>query len=96
MIRPPRSSKCAVAIAAAGNVHAALYLGGGEVVADDVIAIGSTIRIDGTIQGDLLALGEEIAIDGRVESDLLVAGQTVIVGGRTSWVLGLTSDNRRL
>jgi len=56
-------------------------IGADEVIEDDLVLIGDTVTMNGTVQGDLVALGSTIIVNGTVEGDILAAGQEVIVNG---------------
>ena len=53
----------------------------GEVIDDDLIVTGQTVRVDGRVTGDLVAIAESIVINGVVEGSALLAGQQVVVNG---------------
>ncbi|MEZ4517680.1 MAG: hypothetical protein R3C44_12930 [Chloroflexota bacterium] len=53
----------------------------GEVIDDDLIVAGETIRIEGTITGDLIAAGRTITMNGTVEGSAVLMGQSVYVNG---------------
>lgn len=54
----------------------------GEVVDEDLYAIGNLVSIEGTVRGDLIAITNKLRITGSVEGDViaLVGGQTDISG----------------
>ena len=54
----------------------------GEVIADDLIVVAETVRIEGTIEGDLIAAAQSVTVTGRVAGDVLVAVQKLHVDGR--------------
>lgn len=58
-----------------------VVVGPGDVVADDLYAVGETVRIEGTVQGDLVAAARRVIVAGTVEGDLLAMGQSVVVDG---------------
>lgn len=97
----------------AGTSRAAVFLGGGEVVVgvdqvieDDVIASGGSIRIDGVVRGDLVAAGGAIIVNGSVESNLIAAagqitlrgsvGADVMASGGTLLIDGEVGDDVRM
>ncbi|HEY8200308.1 MAG TPA: hypothetical protein VII47_03045 [Actinomycetota bacterium] len=51
----------------------------GETVPHDLYLAGSTIRVEGKIDGDLLVAGGQIVIDGPVTGDLWAAGRSITV-----------------
>jgi hypothetical protein len=52
----------------------------GQTVDHDLYVSGSTVRIDGRINGDLFVLGGNVSITGPVSGDLFVVGGTVNIG----------------
>ncbi|MFP3941943.1 MAG: hypothetical protein ACLF0P_16740, partial [Thermoanaerobaculia bacterium] len=56
-------------------------VGPGDVVPDDLYAVGETVRIEGTVQGDLVTTARRVIVAGTVEGDLLALGQSVLVDG---------------
>lgn len=56
----------------------------GEVLDDDLIAMGRTITINGTVNGDVIALGEEVLVTGRIDGNLISAGAAVTVQGEVT------------
>jgi cytoskeletal protein CcmA (bactofilin family) len=54
----------------------------GEVLDEDLYAIGNLVSIEGTVRGDVVAMSSELRISGTVEGDViaLVGGQTDISG----------------
>lgn len=53
----------------------------GEVIDDDLIITGQTIRMDGRVTGDLVAIGQSVVINGVVEGSALLAARTVVING---------------
>ena len=56
----------------------------GEVLDQNVILNGTTVVMDGVINGDLLAIGNDIKINGEVNGDLVVIGKNVFLNGPVS------------
>jgi hypothetical protein len=53
----------------------------GDVVHNDLIAAGPSVRIDGTVQGDVIAFTRNLTVTGHVTGDVIAfAGETVIDG----------------
>ena len=53
----------------------------GDVVHNDLIAAGPSVRIDGTVEGDVIAFTRDLTVTGHVTGDVLgFAGETVING----------------
>lgn len=53
----------------------------GEVVHNDLIAAGPSVRIDGTVEGDVIAATRNLTVTGHVTGDVIgFAGETVIDG----------------
>ncbi|QQS60283.1 polymer-forming cytoskeletal protein [Candidatus Falkowbacteria bacterium] len=58
-----------------------LYVAKDEVISSSYVAAGSTITIDGKIQGDVICAGRSIIINGFVDGDVLCLGQTITING---------------
>jgi hypothetical protein len=56
----------------------------GEVLDQNVILNGTTVVMDGVVNGDLLAIGNDININGEVNGDLAVIGKNVTLNGPVS------------
>lgn len=56
-------------------------LAAGEVLEDNLYVAGSTITIDGKIDGDLIAVGGLIEVNGEISGDILAAGGAIVVNG---------------
>ena len=61
-----------------------ITIGAGEVIEDDLYLLGTTIIIDGTVNGDVLAAGNTIKINGTVNGNVHLAGQDVTISGTVS------------
>jgi cytoskeletal protein CcmA (bactofilin family) len=58
-----------------------VYVGKDEVISSTFFAAGSSITIDGKVQGDVVCAGRSIVINGFVDGDVLCAGQSIVVNG---------------
>lgn len=58
-----------------------IYVGKDEVISSTLFAAGSSIAIDGKVQGDVVCAGQSIIINGFVDGDVLCAGQSIVVNG---------------
>ncbi len=71
------------AAAAAETKKAQTYvLPKNEVLKNDLIVSGGTVRIDGTVEGDLIAFGETVEVNGRVTGDVIAFAKVVEVDGK--------------
>jgi len=53
----------------------------GDVIHNDLIAAGPSVRIDGTVEGDVIAFTRNLTVTGHVTGDVIgFAGETVIDG----------------
>ncbi len=53
----------------------------GDVVHNDLVATGQSVRIDGTVEGDVIAFTRSLNVTGHVTGDVIAfAGETVIDG----------------
>jgi cytoskeletal protein CcmA (bactofilin family) len=67
-----------------GRTGDTVVIGSGEVIDDDLYVAGSTVSIDGTVNGDVLAVGNKIIVNGRINGDLIAAGASVTVNGEVT------------
>jgi hypothetical protein len=59
----------------------AILVPAGEVVHNDLIAVGPSVRIDGTVEGDVIAITRNLTVTGHVTGDVIAfAGVTVVDG----------------
>ncbi len=58
-----------------------VYVPKDQVVASSLYAAGSSITIDGKVQGDLVCAGQSITVNGIVDGDVLCAGQSITING---------------
>ena len=61
-----------------------ITIGEGEVIDDDLYLIGTTIVVNGNVNGDLFAVGTTIEINGTVNGNVSLAGTDVIINGTVS------------
>ena len=54
----------------------------GEVVKNDLIVTGRTIRIDGTVDGDLISFGQRLTVNGHVTGDVIAFAQFIRIDGQ--------------
>ncbi len=79
----------AVALALPPSAAAAEYrkaqtfvLAKDEMVKNDLIVTGGTIRIDGTVDGDLIVFGENLEVNGHVTGDVIAFAKVAEVDGK--------------
>ncbi|MGH2353389.1 MAG: bactofilin family protein, partial [Chloroflexota bacterium] len=53
-----------------------------EVVDDDLLATGRSVRIDGRVRGDVFAFAQSVTVTGVIEGDLIAAGAQVMIDGQ--------------
>ncbi|MCY4437811.1 MAG: hypothetical protein OXE05_10810 [Chloroflexi bacterium] len=70
-----------------------ITIGAGEVIEDDLYLLGTTIIIDGTVNGDVLAAGNTIKINGTVNGNVHLAGQDVTISGTVSQGARVVANN---
>lgn len=58
-----------------------LVVGAGEVVEEDLYAVGGEVVVEGTVRGDLVVAAGTVTVTGTVEGDVLAAARTVVVEG---------------
>ncbi|MDZ4247932.1 MAG: polymer-forming cytoskeletal protein [Patescibacteria group bacterium] len=71
----------AVAQAATARGGDLVSVGRGQVVKDDLYAVGENITISGTVEGDVVAAGSEVTVTGRVTGNVWAVGATVRITG---------------
>ncbi len=67
----------------------------GEVIENDVVLAGTTVKVDGDVNGDVFAGGAIIEVNGDISGSLFAVGQNVVINGSvggTSYVAGVTLD----
>ncbi len=64
----------------------------GEVVDEDLYVAGSSIVIDGTVNGDLWAAGQEITINGTVNGSIVAAARTITISGEVDRAARLAGE----
>lgn len=52
-----------------------------DVISSSLVTGGTTIDIDGEVQGDLICAGQRITVRGMVDGDVLCIGQTIDIEG---------------
>jgi cytoskeletal protein CcmA (bactofilin family) len=57
-------------------------IGAGETIPHDLYLAGSSVTIDGTVQGDVAAGAQRVVINGTIEGDLWAGAESVTVNGR--------------
>lgn len=57
------------------------YVAKEEVISSNYFSVGSSITIDGKVQGDVICAGRSIVINGFVDGDVICAGQSVTING---------------
>lgn len=72
----------ATALARSNNVKDTVNEG--EVIDQNVVLYGTTVKMAGVINGDLVAIGTDVNINGAVNGDVAVIGKNVILNGPVS------------
>jgi cytoskeletal protein CcmA (bactofilin family) len=54
----------------------------GEILENDLIVGGNSVRIEGTLDGDLIFGGQSVIVDGRVTGDVIAFCQRVEINGQ--------------
>lgn len=57
------------------------YVAKDQIIDSSLFAAGSSITIDGKVQGDLFCAGQSIIINGIVDGDVLCAAQSITING---------------
>lgn len=58
-----------------------IYVAKEEVIGSNFFAAGSSITIDGKVQGDIICAGRSVIINGFVDGDVICAGQSITING---------------
>ncbi len=53
----------------------------GEVVKNDLIAMGASVKIEGTVEGDLIVFCHNLTVNGHVTGDVIAFAQIVRING---------------
>jgi len=69
------------------------YITKDEVVSSSLFVAGSSIIIDGKVQGDVFCAGQNITINGVVEGDVFCAGQSVTINGFVGGSVRMAGNN---
>ena len=67
----------------------------GEVIENDALLAGTTVKVDGDVVGDVFAGGAIVEINGNVDGSLVAVGQNVVINGTvggTVYVAAVTLD----
>jgi cytoskeletal protein CcmA (bactofilin family) len=67
----------------------------GEVVDNDALLAGTTVRVDGDVVGDLFAGGAYVEVNGNVDGSVFAVAQNVVINGSvggTVYVAAVTLD----
>jgi cytoskeletal protein CcmA (bactofilin family) len=76
LVLPPAAS--AAEIRKAGTVTVAAD----EVIKNDLVAIGESVRIEGTVEGDAILCGQTLTVTGHVTGDVIAFGEVVRITGK--------------
>jgi cytoskeletal protein CcmA (bactofilin family) len=72
----------ATALARSSNVKDTVNEG--EVIDQNVVLYGTSVKMAGVINGDLVAVGTDVNINGKVNGDVAVVGKNVVLNGPVS------------
>ena len=56
-----------------------IVIGKGEVIKRDVVVMGGSVTVEGTVKGDTVVMGGTLTIAGTVKGDAVVVGGTLIL-----------------
>ena len=76
MVLPPAVS--AAEIRKAGTVTVAAD----EVIKNDLVAVGESVRVEGTVEGDAILIGQTLTVNGHVKGDVIAFGEVVRINGQ--------------
>ena len=64
-----------------------------ETINSALVANGSTINIEGNIDGDLYCFGSQVVISGRINGDVFCAAQSINISGRVNGSIRLLAND---
>lgn len=70
-----------------------VYVAKEEVISSNFFAAGSSITIDGKVQGDVYCAGRSIVINGFIDGDVICAGQSITINGEVKGNLRLAGSS---
>jgi anti-sigma factor RsiW len=53
----------------------------GEILHNDLVATGSSVKIEGTVDGDVIAFTRELSVTGHVTGDVIAFSQEAVIDG---------------
>ncbi|MDQ3700322.1 MAG: polymer-forming cytoskeletal protein, partial [Chloroflexota bacterium] len=59
-----------------------ITVGANELIDDDLVVSGRSVRIDGRVRGDVYAFAQSITVGGVIEGDLIAGGAQVVLLGQ--------------
>jgi hypothetical protein len=68
-------------------------IGSGEVIDDDLYAVGNSVIIDGVVNGDVLTACETITVNGKVNGSIIAVASTVNVNGEVTHAVRVAGGN---
>jgi len=68
-------------------------IGSGEVIDDDLYAVGNSVIIDGIVNGDVLSACETITVNGKVNGSIIAVASTVNVYGEVTHAVRVAGGN---
>jgi cytoskeletal protein CcmA (bactofilin family) len=74
----------------------AVLIPAGEVVHNDLVVFGPSVRIDGTVEGDLIAFTRSLNVTGHVTGDVIAFAQDALIDGVVDGNVRVISRNATL
>jgi hypothetical protein len=59
----------------------AVFIPAGDVVHNDLIVAGPSVRVDGTVEGDLIAFTRDLTVTGHVTGDVIAFAEEAVIDG---------------
>jgi len=66
-------------------------LASGEVINDDMVLVGSTVMVQGTVKGNLFVVANQVVVTGAVNGSVFALGRTVTVTGQVGGSVNVAS-----
>jgi len=70
-----------------------ITIGSGEVIDDDLYAVGNSVIINGIVNGDVLTACETITVNGKVNGSIIAVASTVNVNGEVTHSVRVAGGN---
>lgn len=84
---------CSSSTYAAYSTQDVIFLPKDQTIDESYAVAGSTIKIDGNINGDLYCAGQDIEVNGNINGDIICAGQMLKINGKVAGNVRVAGQN---